>query len=77
MSQHYTKLTLGDSKWCKKCVAFTEHKVEGGRITRICVPCDVKAEAERQRRLLHPAPAAPVQTGLFAEEPDSVGAFAL
>jgi hypothetical protein len=77
MSQHYTKLTMGDSKWCNKCRAFTEHKVEGGRITRTCLPCEVKAEASRKERLLHPKPAEPVQEGLFSEQPDSVGAFAL
>lgn len=77
MSQHYTKLTQSDSKWCDRCSAFTEHKVEGGRITRICIPCDVKAEAARQERIKNPAPAAAVQEGLFGEQPDSVGAFAL
>lgn len=66
MSQHYTKRTLEASKWCKHCNAFTAHKVSGGQITRICIPCDNKAEAARLERLAHPEKPAAVQEALFA-----------
>lgn len=63
---HFTKGTLGAPKWCNKCKKSTTHRVDNGRMTRICIPCDEKAESERAERLLHPEPPAPVQEGLFA-----------
>jgi len=66
MSQHYTKNTVSVRKWCNDCNAQTDHRVNGGRITNVCIPCQEKAEAVHQHRLAHPEPPAPVQAPLFS-----------
>lgn len=66
MSQHYTRGTLGAPKWCNKCKTFTTHRVDNGRITRVCIPCEEKGEAEHQARLANPEKPAAVQEALFA-----------
>ena len=66
MAKHETLLTQSRSKWCNTCSAFTQHRVDGGRVTRVCLPCQEKAEAEHQDRLAHPEPPAPVQAPLFS-----------
>ena len=48
--QHFTKGTLGAPKWCNTCKTFTTHRVDNGRLTRICIPCQEKAEVERLAR---------------------------
>lgn len=63
--KHETQLTQSVSKWCNKCSAFTQHRVDGGRVTRVCLPCDEKAEAARQARLANPEKPAAVQEALF------------
>lgn len=68
MSQHYTKNTLFAPKWCNECKKQTSHRVFGGRISNVCIPCQEKAEAEHQARLASgktEEPAA-VQEVLFA-----------
>jgi len=66
MAKHQTLLTQSISKWCSKCSAFTQHRVDGGRVTRVCIPCQEKAEAAHQERLAHPEKPAAVQAALFA-----------
>jgi len=64
--KHETALTQSVSRWCNHCRTFTQHRVDSGRPTRICLPCQVKAEAEHQFRLAHPEPPAPKQEEMFA-----------
>jgi len=66
LTEHYTLRTQEASKWCNECKTFTLHRVEGGRITRVCIPCQEKDEAERQLRLQQPAQPAAMQFSLFA-----------
>lgn len=63
--QHYTKNTVSVRKWCKACNTHTDHRVDCGRVTNVCIPCQEKAEADYQQRLLHPEKPAAVQEGLF------------
>jgi len=64
MTQHYSGNTQSVSRWCKDCKANTQHRVSGHKVTRVCIPCEEKAEAEHQARAA--LPPAPVQKGLFA-----------
>lgn len=63
MTQHYTRLTESDRKWCNRCKGFTDHKVSNGQLGH-CIPCAEKQEADHQRRLAEPPQ--PKQQGLFA-----------
>lgn len=60
-----TNLGLVQPKWCRFCKAHTQHRVDNGVITRVCIPCQEKAEAEHAERLAHPQKSAAVQVGLF------------
>ena len=56
--QHFTKNTISARAWCGECSAFTDHKVEGGRLIKShCIPCTEKQEAEHLARP-KPTPAA-------------------
>jgi ribosomal protein L44E len=64
--QHFPKNTESARAWCNKCKTFTDHKVSGGVLDKShCLPCVAKAEAEYQKRLLHPEEKQPVQEALF------------
>lgn len=64
--QHYPDGSISAPAPCKKCTADTQHRIFGNRLSNVCIPCQEKAEAEHQERLLHPEPKQPVQQGLFA-----------
>jgi len=64
--QHYPEGTLSATAPCVKCNANTPHRVFGHRLSNVCIPCQEKAEAEHQEKLLHPDPPKPIQQGLFA-----------
>lgn len=63
--QHYGSNVVSVSTWCRKCRANTQHRVDGHRVTRVCIPCQEKEEAEHQARMKQPAVC--VQTELFGE----------
>jgi hypothetical protein len=64
--KHQTKLTQSIGRWCNRCKTFTQHRVDGGRVTRVCIPCQQKAEDAHQERLANPEPPAAKQEALFA-----------
>jgi hypothetical protein len=66
MAKHETRLTQSVSRWCNQCSTFTQHRVDGGRVTRVCIPCQEKAEVEHQERLANPEKPVAVQEALFA-----------
>lgn len=39
MTQHYTKNTVEASAWCKRCNAFTTHRVDAGKTSGLLGPC--------------------------------------
>jgi hypothetical protein len=64
--QHYPGNTLSVSKWCRECQANTQHRVDSHKVSRVCIPCQEKAEAEHQARLANPEPPQAKQEALFA-----------
>jgi hypothetical protein len=65
--EHYTSNTVSASKWCRVCRKHTQHRVDSHVVTRVCLECQEKDEAQRASRALQPAesPAA-VQEEMFA-----------
>lgn len=49
--QHYPGNTVSVSKWCDSCKAHTQHRVDSYKVTRVCIPCQEKAEIEHQTRI--------------------------
>lgn len=48
--KHETKATLQAPRWCGKCHRATPHRVYDGQVSTTCIPCQEKAEAERETR---------------------------
>jgi hypothetical protein len=47
--QHYPDGVLSIAVWCDECQAETAHRVEGNKLTTVCIPCQEKAKAEHER----------------------------
>ncbi len=63
MSKHYTKNTISAAKWCNKCHAFTQHRVDQGRISHCLVCIDIH---ESSRKIVKDGEE-PKQESLFKE----------
>ncbi len=51
MSQHYTRNTISDQKWCNACKRFTQHEVSDGRLSN-CLVCIEKIEQKHKQDLI-------------------------
>ncbi|HLW51271.1 MAG TPA: hypothetical protein VKW06_00380 [Candidatus Angelobacter sp.] len=56
MAKHHMRNEVSFSKWCNKCQAFTQHRVDGVK-DGPCLQCIERAEKERQERKKIPPPA--------------------
>ena len=61
MSEHYSKNTVAAKAWCRKCNAFTMHKVQSG-LLGACEKCLMTPETEKPKP---PKAVRPTQTDLF------------
>lgn len=61
--KHEPKNTVSVRKWCNRCKANTDHRVDGGRVSRVCLRCQERDEL--QRAAAKPLKPAAVQTSLF------------
>lgn len=59
--QHYPEGTLSVPVWCGTCQAETQHRVQGHKLTHICIPCQERAEADHKQKSGVPAPIEPRQ----------------
>lgn len=59
--QHYPDGVISVPLWCEECQADTLHRVEGHKLTHICIPCQERAQAEHDKKLESPAQPAPRQ----------------
>lgn len=48
MSKHYTANTVSVSKWCKRCKAHTQHRVDDRRVGP-CLGCIENLELQHRR----------------------------
>lgn len=65
MSQHYPSNVISVSKFCKRCKLNTQHRVDDHRVTRVCLECQERDEAEYKQRVAQPE-VKPAQEVLFA-----------
>lgn len=44
--QSYREGVVSVPVWCGECQAETPHKVEGHKLTNICIPCQARPQAK-------------------------------
>lgn len=53
--KHHTRNTVSVSKWCNRCTAYTDHRVDEGR-EGPCLKCIERSDRERRRATKASAP---------------------
>lgn len=68
MSEHYSKGTESDTRWCTTCHRFTQHSVSGNRLGR-CMEHDAPTYSKKQIRDRQERERQEKQGDLFAKRP--------
>lgn len=49
MTQHFTRSTVSQSLWCKRCQKYTQHRIDGVR-KGACLACVERLNVEHAQR---------------------------